>query len=874
MSLVARALASRLSTKIILPYLVLALCLAVTMTLVTVRFTAGALQERVDNRLIEAAQVTSDGLVAVEDDQLVQLRQMVFTEGVAEALADHDPRELAALLRPQWTNAGLSTLIAFDRTGQPLLGWQREPGTTPSAPPVNVVVDDLSSWWLVQQIVANRTDAFGDKYSGFKERQFFTVAPVRQAGKVVGGLMVAMPVEQLLERLQSSSQASVTTFYDERGLAVATTQVLVNHQTVPPIPADALSQLLDARDRSTKLHVQSVVSLNGREYQFAYSPLQIRRTMSGFYSVGLSRQFIADSWAKQRLPLVVLALLLLTAVVAVGVVVSRGITLSLNNLVNTARAVARGELDQRSAVRSSDELGVLATSFNDMTERLLHLYTTSRELSAQTESSAILSQTAAALRRLMPIDDVLLLLNDGGRWRSYLAEGSSPALLSLHHKTLVDGRLSEALAEQSQTPLILPTLDPLLRQLPELQAYPQVCSIALQVQGQRVGVLLLCQAERASLSAALVPPVTAITSMAATALHNTRLYQKVQEEGIRRQVILESIADAVVVCDAERHVVLMNGAAEMLLDVHDWAGDGRHFDELPLRQLDVPRTLLSRNRQRLVRYEARGRILSAHSARWSAAGPEASGEVIILHDISAEVALDRAKTDLIAMISHELRTPLTGILGAIDLLAKGYGGQLSPLQGELADAALRQSRLMSNLIDKAVMVANIETGQLNFTVQPTWVNDVIEAATSALGRSLPEGVELDVDVAADLPPAFVDPQKLRIVLEQLLDNAIKYGEGAAIQVIAQRRGGSVALGVRDHGPGMSSEDVQNLFRRLSRSADSSSKAQRGLGLGLVIVQALIERQGGTIEVESRPGKGSIFWVIVPGAGDGASSLVA
>src|SRR3954468_5902834 len=128
MRLVLRILTSRISNKIVLPYLLLALCLAVAMVFVAVRLTTGALQDRMDNRLIEAGQVTSDGLVVVEDQQIEQLRAMAFTEGVAEALDQADRARLEALLRPHWANLGLSTLIIFDTRGQQLLSWQRAPG--------------------------------------------------------------------------------------------------------------------------------------------------------------------------------------------------------------------------------------------------------------------------------------------------------------------------------------------------------------------------------------------------------------------------------------------------------------------------------------------------------------------------------------------------------------------------------------------------------------------------------------------------------------------------------------------------------------------------------------------------------------------------
>src|SRR4029079_4462160 len=128
MRLVLRILTSRISNKIVLPYLLLALCLAIAMIFVAVRLTTGALQDRMDNRLIEAGQVTSDGLTATEDQQIAQLRGMAFTEGVPAALAAHDAAVLSDLLRPHWVNAGLYTFIAFDTAGKPILSWRRKDG--------------------------------------------------------------------------------------------------------------------------------------------------------------------------------------------------------------------------------------------------------------------------------------------------------------------------------------------------------------------------------------------------------------------------------------------------------------------------------------------------------------------------------------------------------------------------------------------------------------------------------------------------------------------------------------------------------------------------------------------------------------------------
>jgi signal transduction histidine kinase len=871
MRLVPRFLAARIGYKIILPYLLLAVGLTIVIALVAMRLTVGALQERIDNRLIEAGQVTSDTLVAIEEQQITQLRPMVFTEGVAEAFAANDAAALARLLRPAWVNAGLTTLVAFDRQGAPLLSWQRVPNTSPDAPPQTVAPPDLPQWWLVQQIVRGQQDAFGDKFSTFHNGSLYTAAPVRIDGRIVGGLMVAQPLAAVLEQLERRSQAAVTTFYDAEGRPLATTHLLLDDAGLQSIAPAVLTHLRDLTNTPPHQHVQDVVSLNGREYQVAYSPLQIRRTTTGFFSVALSRQFILDAWATQRWLLAALALLMIAAMIGVGMVVARQITRPLDDLVHTARAVTNGELSRRSMVTNRDELGVVARSFNQMTERLLLLYEASRNISAQTHIGELLDTTEAAVQPLVPGTIVVALLQERGSFRYYLSEHASSALSHLQQTALHDHARITALSQRSSAPVICSAAAPDVADLSLPAAWAEVCCLALESRGCQMGVLLLLHDRIGMFPASIHAPLTAIASVAATTLHNARLFLQVQEEGNRRRVILESIADGVVVCDADRHVVLMNRAAEMLLDINDWQQQPYRFDDLPLQVEPDAHVSLIKPDVRQTRYLSHGRVLSALSAPLASAEAEA-GEVIVLHDISDEVALDHAKTDLIAMISHELRTPLTGVLGSVDLLARGFGGQLSPLQTELADAARRQGRVMSALIDKAVAVANIETGSLQLDLRATSVRAIVDAALQAINSEVPTNLHLDIP--DELPPVIADTRMLKLAVEQVIDNAFKYGNGAAVTIAARETVDGVDLVVRDEGPGIAPDDVPHLFSKLQRGADSYNRAGRGLGLGLVITREVIERQGGTVQVESQPDRGCEFTISLQGAGYVAQPQIA
>jgi signal transduction histidine kinase len=470
---------------------------------------------------------------------------------------------------------------------------------------------------------------------------------------------------------------------------------------------------------------------------------------------------------------------------------------------------------------------------------------------------------------------VMALLEDQDGWRIYINDDAQDMLRALRNVRLPDEAAMLALAKRAEQPVVVPGDARRLRALHLPPNVAEACYVALMVQGRLIGLLFLLSGQSGAFGESIMAPIAAVGSMVATSLHNTRLYLEVQQEGNRRRAILESIADAVLVCDAERYVVLMNPAAEALLGVRDWARRRYHFNQLPLTQVVETSALLAANGQFQARYESHGNILRASSAVITAAAEAFSGEVIVLHNISAEVALDQAKTDLIAMISHELRTPLTAIQSASDMLTKGIGGTLTPLQQDLADTARRQCQAMNALIDKAVMVANIEAGTLELDIVPTGLELVVATACSSLRDiATAAGVEIMIDIPKNLPLVLVDARMLKVALQQLLDNAITYGAGSPVRVVARSHGAGVALAVRDFGPGISAEDLPNLFRRLSRGSDSLNRGPRGMGLGLVITRELVERQGGKISVQSQPGEGSLFSIYLPGAEDEAHALAA
>ena len=252
------------------------------------------------------------------------------------------------------------------------------------------------------------------------------------------------------------------------------------------------------------------------------------------------------------------------------------------------------------------------------------------------------------------------------------------------------------------------------------------------------------------------------------------------------------------------------------------------------------------------------RVMRISSAPVIGENDQVLGEVIVLHDMSAEAAVDRAKTKFIERVSHELRTPLTPICGNTELLLRGYLGELSSDQRDTLEVIRLRADQMRDLVNNFVMIASIEANTLLTEPEPQDVWLAIESALAPMRNAFAKkGIELRFDLPDGLPPVTADRQQLNVVLTQLLDNARRYTQQGSVTVSASHHDGIVQIDITDTGPGISPEEFEQLFTRFHR-IEGNNSPERGGGLGLAIVRQLVERQGGQVWAASTPGQGSTF----------------
>jgi hypothetical protein len=227
---------------------------------------------------------------------------------------------------------------------------------------------------------------------------------------------------------------------------------------------------------------------------------------------------------------------------------------------------------------------------------------------------------------------------------------------------------------------------------------------------------------------------------------------------------------------------------------------------------------------------------------------------------SAEEA-NRMKSEFLASMSHELRTPLNGILGYAELLEMELE---DPAQREYAKTIRSSGEHLLVLVTDVLDLAKIEAGRMDFNLTsvelPALLSDIVG---SQQGHAQTKGLNLAL-TESDLPPAvFADPVRLRQILLNLINNALKFTEQGSVTVRALQEGGQVRIEVQDTGVGIKPEDQQLIFEKFRQGEAFVTRSHQGTGLGLTLAKELVEHMGGEIGMSSTPNVGSTFYVLLP-----------
>jgi PAS domain S-box-containing protein len=363
-----------------------------------------------------------------------------------------------------------------------------------------------------------------------------------------------------------------------------------------------------------------------------------------------------------------------------------------------------------------------------------------------------------------------------------------------------------------------------------------------------------------------VEALLALAGNTSAALSNAELYQRVADEQERSSAILRNIADGIVAVDRDGKVVLWNRAAEEITGVPASEAVSRAPVDVLRRSFDAPGDEPPGvNRQVSILRGGEEVWLSLSEAVMRDPTGAVAGRIFAFRDISADRLVEEMKTGFVSAVSHELRTPLTSIYGFAETLLRQdvlFGEEeRRTFLGYIAS----ESERLTAIVDQLLNVARVESG-LQVNLAPVDVRSVVaEVAAGARETDGVNGHRFVVDVPDEPLEAVVDQEKLRQILGELVDNAIKYSpDGGTVTIGARRASDKVELRVDDQGIGIPASEQPRIFRKFYRAdAQSREGAATGTGLGLFIAEGMVKAMNGRISVTSAEGAGSSFAVELP-----------
>jgi two-component system, OmpR family, phosphate regulon sensor histidine kinase PhoR len=334
----------------------------------------------------------------------------------------------------------------------------------------------------------------------------------------------------------------------------------------------------------------------------------------------------------------------------------------------------------------------------------------------------------------------------------------------------------------------------------------------------------------------------------------------------RTDAILSAMDDGVLAVDHRGTVVLANPSLARALDLRE--APGRHYLEV-IRQREVGvliEEVLRTGERRDAEVELLHlrRVFTITGVSFPGEEGTPPGAVLTFNDATERQRVERIRRDFVANASHELRTPLTSIRGFVEALEDGAIEDPATAQRFLGKIRTHSDR-MAVLVEDLLELSRLEAGERVPDLEETLPADVAEEVVASFaGAAARKDVRLRfADRGA--PAVSTDPERLRRILENLVDNAVKYTpEGGQIEVATSPGSdGGARIDVLDNGPGIAAEHLPRIFERFYRVDKARSRELGGTGLGLSIVRHLAESMGASVSVESEPGKGSRFTVAIP-----------
>lgn len=356
--------------KVALPFLLLTIVVSVLGVYVVTRLVTGTLTERLTNQLLESGRVVSDSFVRLEGQHVAEAFRVVYTDGLSGAVQDQNRDTLLSLVEPAFGSGVIENLIIISPQGKELLHLLKD-----QTGKIIVVEQDTgaANSPIVIPFLRNRNPdepprrALGGNLVN-NEVYYYTSLPIAVDGKFNGVIILGTSIKTLMPSLKQVALADVV-LYGNNGQAIATTLGSADEETLAQlsIPGDQYQELIKS---DVPLVTGVNIEIANRHFSIGRAPLQIGNDRIGVFAVALPTDFVIQFGSDNRTTYALIFSALMFTVIIIGYFVSRMIIVPLYSLVDTSQAIAGGDLNRRTGLRTKDEIGTLASTFDEMTTRL------------------------------------------------------------------------------------------------------------------------------------------------------------------------------------------------------------------------------------------------------------------------------------------------------------------------------------------------------------------------------------------------------------------------------------------------------------------------------------------------------------------------
>ncbi len=362
--------------------------------------------------------------------------------------------------------------------------------------------------------------------------------------------------------------------------------------------------------------------------------------------------------------------------------------------------------------------------------------------------------------------------------------------------------------------------------------------------------------------------------------HSERILKKISEdlEKARKEAIEEknrtlkiiaNLSDGLLVFDEENNLSLINPQAEFLLNVQKEAVLDKHILELSrFSRLEPLVKLLGGGIKSISREELliKENIILEVTSIFLMEDEEKIGSLVTLHDITRDKLVEKLKTEFVSLAAHQLRTPISAIKWTLRMLLDGDLGEINKDQRNFIEKTYASNERMISLINDLLDITRIEEGRYLYKLTLANFEEIIQSVIDSYKEEIRKrGISFKFKKSwRKLPSIMVDVEKIKLAIQNLIDNAIKYTPvGGRVTILLNRDTKEIEVAIQDTGVGIPKAQQERVFTKFFRGTNVMRMETEGTGLGLFITKNIIEAHGGEIWFESEEGRGTTFYFTLP-----------